>query len=361
MTEQDFIKEIWNLKLGDKDKSFDLYSRFCAFLNSKYGMVDKDYDDNPTTRGNEWLDIHHVKEYELDDIAKRTDFAKRISKTVSIQTIRLQEKRTGNKFYSLEELKPYNEKRFLVYANKIEHFLLHYLIESFRGRKVLSGGPNYLWDSSVALELYGFYSPTFKKLQEKKEEFYSLMDVREITKLYKNLVDWKKWDIYILSDYWMSYKSVIGYMKTDKVSNVRDKEEFFEVLKVLKYKIPKDLKKDIIALPYLGKVVSKPWGECLRIKNIDFTLDGKVVKAFLTDDKESYKVPEDIIEIADGAFSFELKKVTIPNSVEVIGDKAFKFAHKLETVNYLGTQEMWDKKFSNVILNGVKLICKKKM
>ena len=47
-------------------------------------------------------------------------------------------------------------KRLLAFLpNKIEHFLLHYLIVSIRNSK-FAGGPNYLWDCSVALDIYGF-------------------------------------------------------------------------------------------------------------------------------------------------------------------------------------------------------------
>ena len=45
-------------------------------MQEKYGFVDKDYDENPTRRGKEWLDIHHILEYDLDDIARRTENAK---------------------------------------------------------------------------------------------------------------------------------------------------------------------------------------------------------------------------------------------------------------------------------------------
>jgi hypothetical protein len=46
----------------------------------QYAILDKNYDENPTKRGKEWLDIHHILEYELDDIAKRTENARNIEK-----------------------------------------------------------------------------------------------------------------------------------------------------------------------------------------------------------------------------------------------------------------------------------------
>ena len=55
--------KILNHKLGDVEDAKSLYDELCAFLEEKYGLVDKDYDENPTKRGTEWLDIHHIMEY----------------------------------------------------------------------------------------------------------------------------------------------------------------------------------------------------------------------------------------------------------------------------------------------------------
>lgn len=150
----EIIEKIKNHELGNEKEAFSLYNELCEFLKSKYGMVDKDYDKNPTKRGKEWLDIHHIREYELDDIAKRTDQAKGKLLFPIFSTM-----------CTLDELKPYNIKEQLVYANKIEHFLLHYLIDSIRGRMIFSGGPNFLWDDCVALDYYEFQKEHLKVIK----------------------------------------------------------------------------------------------------------------------------------------------------------------------------------------------------
>ena len=108
-------------------------------------------------------------EYELDDIAAKTKQAQNLNRIIRkkskdeiilvvksneyskslIDELKQQYPNAKDHTvyisnYSLEELKPYNVKEQLVYANKIEHFLLHYLIDSIRGQTVFSGGPNYL-------------------------------------------------------------------------------------------------------------------------------------------------------------------------------------------------------------------------
>ena len=76
MTESELITKIKNHELGNTIEAFELYNRFCDTLKKKYGLVDKDYDDNPTKRGSEWLDIHHILEYELGNISGLTKSAK---------------------------------------------------------------------------------------------------------------------------------------------------------------------------------------------------------------------------------------------------------------------------------------------
>ena len=74
--EIELINRIKAHELGCKEDAFELYCSLCELLKSKYGLLNRSYDDNPCKRGKEWLDIHHVLEYELDDIARRTDNAK---------------------------------------------------------------------------------------------------------------------------------------------------------------------------------------------------------------------------------------------------------------------------------------------
>ena len=63
---------------------------------------------------------------------------------------------------------------------------------------------------------------------------------------------------------------------------------------------------------------------------------------------------------------FGFRKNNNPTHVESIEDDVF-IDHRvklrrypsIKTIYYKGTKEEWDNKFSNVILNNIKLICKK--
>ncbi len=109
-----------------KERAFELYETMCLYCKVIYGKVNQDYDDHPRTRGAENIDIHHIDELTLDNIAIRTN---RAQKEGDIK--------------ELERLKPYNKKERLVYADKEDHFLLHCLIEKIRPG--LGGGPHYLY------------------------------------------------------------------------------------------------------------------------------------------------------------------------------------------------------------------------
>lgn len=249
---KEFIEKIKNHKLGDKEEATVLYFAFCACLKEKYGLVDRNFDDNPTKRGKEWIDIHHIREYELDDIARRTENARDFEKSkhnpsfknqvvialkssewndAKMEKIRKQYPNKPVAFlgvnYTLEELKPYNVKEQLVYANKIEHFLLHYLISSILRK---SGGIHYLWDCSVALDLYGFEQAYMQNLKNNKETFYSILTSEEITFLYKKLIDWENIDINECSRYWFSLKDVLHKIIEQDVSYVENKEKLFIIL-----------------------------------------------------------------------------------------------------------------------------------
>lgn len=82
MTESEIIAKIKDHKLGNTTEAFELYNCLCNALKEKYGLVDKDYDENPTKRGSEWLDIHHILEYELGDISNSTQSAKFIEQRI---------------------------------------------------------------------------------------------------------------------------------------------------------------------------------------------------------------------------------------------------------------------------------------
>lgn len=353
MTESELITKIKNHELGNTIEAFELYNLFCDILKMKYGLVDKDYDENPTKRGSEWLDIHHILEYELDDIGKKTQQA--IKK---------------NYLELLRQLKPYNVSTELVYANKIEHFLLHYLIDSIRGEDVFSGGPNFIWDCCVSLDLYGFNQSNFLKCKANKNTYYSLLTSYEVTFLYKKLIMWKNWNIQECSNYWLSYKNMIRSLYEQEVSYIEDIKKFFHLLNILEFPLDDELIEKINNTHYKVKTIQKNDGTIIKIiSNNYFAEDEETVILFNNiSSKKSMTIPYYAKKIAVGAFdsSAELEKITVPTHVENIEDRAF-IDHRvkmqrypsIKTIYYKGTKEEWDSKFSNVILNDIKLICKK--
>lgn len=371
---KDLIEKIKNHKLGNKEKAMALYFAFCACLKEKYGLVDRDFDDNPTKRGKEWIDIHHIREYELGDIARMTDKARYFERRkhnsslenqvvialklsewndAKMEEIRKQYPDQSVEFlgidYSLEELKPYNVKEQLVYANKIEHFLLHYLISSILHK---SGGVHYLWDCSVALDLYGFEQAYMQNLKNDKELFYSILTSEEITYLYKKLIDWENRNIYECSRYWLSFKYVLHKTKEQDISYIENKERFFKLLRILHYPLDEKYIQAIKSLPYFAD--KKKTATCFDITPFE---------------KKSFTIPHYVKNIAFGAFdrAYYLETVTIPITVEHIDDTVFveyriktKRISNISKIIYKGTIEEWNKKFSNVELGRIKLICKKK-
>lgn len=366
----ELIEKIKKHTLGDKEEASSLYFVFCDCLKEKYGLVDRDYDDNPTRRGKEWIDIHHIREYELDDIARRTEFARNFEKNSRSAIFEF------SLDYTLEKLKPYNVKKQLVYANKIEHFLLHYLIDTIRGQNIFSGGPNYLWDCSVALDIYGFDEPFMNNLKSKKDNYYSIISSEEVTLLYKKLIDWKGWKAKQCSSYWMINKNVIRYLDERQVSYVEDKDKFFKLLAILGIAVNENIKNKIVTLPYKAQIIERPDGTKIKkINNNLYSMDEKTIIHFrLRATLKSFTVPTNIERIASGAFfpGFCLEKITIPITVKEIEDKAFtgypenfksncSTCANLKKIYYDGTKEMWDSQFPNVeIPNGVILVCKKK-
>jgi hypothetical protein len=178
---------------GDWQDANEIYDQMVELLLQKYGPVDKDFDENPTKRGDEWLDIHHIDETTLDDIGNRTTAAKKNDRN----TLHIG-------FYTLEELKPMNRKERLVYANKIEHFLLHFLIECIRNSSDISGGPNFTWDGAVALKYFVLNRPHLIALQ-KRDDFYDDISLIDLTKVYKKLIDWKEWRLGTAATFWYTF------------------------------------------------------------------------------------------------------------------------------------------------------------
>lgn len=386
------IEKIRQHTLGNKEEAFSLYFTLCDCLKEKYGLVDRDYDENPTRRGKEWIDIHHIREYELDDIANRTNIARDLEKEIrnpsfenqiviglkssewndaKMEEIRKQYPDKSVAFwgvdYTLEELKPYNVKEQLVYANKIEHFLLHYLITSAKGKKVFSGGPNYLWDSSVALDIYGFDKEYMNNLKNEKEKFYSVLSSEEITLLYKKLIDWKGWEDWRCSRYWMNFKTMLRNISNKEVSYVDDKEKFFELFNIIKYNLPKEIANEIITFPYKTKIIKWCGIDAKIINKNIYSIDEKTVLYFRgIFNNKSFTVPSNIERIASGAFLSCMEQITIPTTVKEMEDKVFtcqpsgvRRCPNLKKIYYKGTKQMWETNFSNVDLDGITLVCKK--
>lgn len=251
-------EKIANHNLGDKKEAFILYNSLCHELKNKYGFVDKNYDEKPTKRGKEWLDIHHILEYQLDDIASRTEIARFVENRILTrernevivtmknddfhdekkrEQVRLQYPNKNVCIYALDytlqDLKLYNNKENLVYANQIEHFLLHYLIDSIRGIKIFSGGSNYLWDSVVALDIYNFDKEHLKSIQKNKSCYFSFMTSEEVTYLYKKLIKWKHWTIQKCERYWQNYKIALKKRNDGNMSYIQDTEKYFKLMDIL--------------------------------------------------------------------------------------------------------------------------------
>ncbi|MBE7084300.1 MAG: hypothetical protein E7373_06855 [Clostridiales bacterium] len=396
--------KIWKHKLGDKKEAFELYDALCAILKEKYGLVDKDYDEKPMTRGKEWLDIHHIMEYELDDIANRTKQARQFDrieikmngivaelkgdedfkeKEKKVRDLYEKEKKNNPKlsFFkivkymnTIDELKPYNKKEKLVYANKIEHFLLHYLIDSIRGRKVMSGGTNYMWDSAIALDVYGFDMEYMKKIQKNKDLYYSYMSSEEITLLYKKLIIWKNWDINQCRRYWLNYYYTYKASVENLTSYVIDKKRFFWYFKILGFCVDEKFKKLIETIPFqhcytYGNKLAK------MIKGQVFDEEEKTLIGFSlgkTFRNMEYTIPNNVVKLIDNTFYgtslWRIETLNIPTSVEIIPYNAFAESTKsgeilalsgIKKIVYEGTKNEWEEKFSDVLLGDIELIFKK--
>lgn len=168
------INEIKEFFLNNNTNSTaeELYNTLCKELTIKNGEVLEDYDKNPRTRGSEWIDIHHIDETVLDNIATRTNQAKK------------------NKNYAeLEMLSPFNKKERLVYSTKVEHFLLHCLISAITN--IPSGGPHWLFGDLLKMEIGIFEETSWEhNIQENKNEnFYSIINFDSLMNIYSTILN----------------------------------------------------------------------------------------------------------------------------------------------------------------------------
>lgn len=143
-----------------------MYFELCEFLKLKYGIILNDYDKSHKKRGIEWIDIHHIDEYNEDNIAAKTQNAQK-----------------ENNEKELKKLSKYNQHNKLVYANKVEHFLLHSLLDI--ARQLPSGGTHYTFGDIIKLEI-GIFDKTsnLSTLQNNKKKFYKNVSIENIIDIY---------------------------------------------------------------------------------------------------------------------------------------------------------------------------------
>lgn len=161
------IRDLANGKLCTKNAAV-YYEKMISYCTNKNGLVLSDFDCFPFKRGFEWIDIHHIDEKELDDIASRT--------------YRAQE---SNDTKTLNSLKKYNKATRLVYATVVEHFLLHYIIEYLRGP---GGGPHFLFGyilrAHFNIARFSYEKNIFKNI----DKYFADISFEEIVNIYKKII-----------------------------------------------------------------------------------------------------------------------------------------------------------------------------
>lgn len=152
--------------LIDSIKAERMYYEFCEALKAKYGIILNDYDKNHKKRGSEWIDIHHIDELEVDNIAVKTQLAQK-----------------ENNEKEIKRLSKFNKHDKLVYANKVEHFILHALLDMIR--RIPSGGLHYTFGDIIKLEIGLFEKDSnFFNLQNQKQKFYQYISFENIIDIY---------------------------------------------------------------------------------------------------------------------------------------------------------------------------------
>lgn len=170
--ERDLVREIYDLlmtRCNNREEAKNKYDEYCDFLKSKYQPITQDYDGYHRTRGKEGISIHHIDETAIDDIATRTNKAKKEKDDVA-----------------LIFLKTYNQKERLVYANQVEHFLLHALIFAYNHQQ--SGGPHFLFGEILKFKIGIFEENSKEKIiQTSIEEKFLYISFEEICNIYKKI------------------------------------------------------------------------------------------------------------------------------------------------------------------------------
>lgn len=189
------------------------YWEFCDFLVSKYGRLLNDYDKAHKKRGNEWIDIHHIDEIIEHNIAVRTQLAQQ-----------------DNNLKVIKEMGKFNKSNRLVYANKIEHFILHALLDMYKSSydKLYQGGLHFAFGDILKLEIGLFENNSrFIKIQNNKSEFYKFISFDDIL------------NIYILTCKFLQVKNMQqiadNYWKLNKYKY--DKQKFKEIMDLINKKL----------------------------------------------------------------------------------------------------------------------------
>lgn len=169
----DIFQDLIDRKLN-RENAVEYYQRMVDYCRSAHGLVDRDYDDKPRKRGREWIDIHHIDETEIDDIAAKTQFAEKMGIPEA-----------------LEVLHKYNRKDRLVYATVVEHFLLHYIIEFIRNEKTFNGGPHYMFGKILRMKFGVINYPYESAISQKFDSYFSKISFEQITSLYKDVLSSK--------------------------------------------------------------------------------------------------------------------------------------------------------------------------
>lgn len=177
-----------------EERSKELYDKLCLWCQAENGLVNQDYDENPTKRGKEGIDIHHIDEEILDDIGRRTEKAQE-----------------DKDFKELQKLKQYNRKDRLVYATKKQHFLLHCLIEKMRWG--VGGGPHYLYANLIIKSVYGVL-PSYQEIYAKLIVFEGL-SIDEISMRYWPVVfSQNDCDFQIIRNEVKTLKAIVKQLKS---------------------------------------------------------------------------------------------------------------------------------------------------
>ena len=148
-----------------------LYFKLCEVFKLKYGYILNDYDKNHKKRGLEWIDIHHVDEIETHNIGVRTQLAK-----------------MSNNVKEVQALSKYNKHDRLIYVNKVEHFILHAVLDVYKNypQEMYSAqGIHYIFGDLIKLEIGNFYKQDIEfSWHKKRGEVYKHVSFEQILQIY---------------------------------------------------------------------------------------------------------------------------------------------------------------------------------